>query len=126
MEQIFIHSNFPDSDQTFIHEALSLHEGHCAPTYLYLLRNGATPASVVPAAPKPEKRRGKIGSKSYRDEEEFAKERTWLVQKLENERNPTVMESTSHVEEEGEAIECGCCFSSYPFVSFSGLWLLSY
>jgi len=89
--------------------------------------NGATPASVVPCRPlnqRKEEARSAANRTAMR--KSSRKERTWLVQKLENERNPTVMESTSHVEEEGEAIECGCCFSSYPFVSFSGLWLLSY
>ncbi|KAI9511179.1 hypothetical protein F5148DRAFT_406366 [Russula earlei] len=119
MEQNNLRCNFPDLDQAFIRETLSLHEGHYAPTYLYLLGHGATPASIVPVAPSLRKRKSKVGSKSSLDEEEFVKEHTWLVEKLENQHSPLPGIISQDVEGEGEGIECGCCFSSYPFVRFS-------
>lgn len=98
-----------------------MHEGHYAPTYLYLLQHGATPTSVVPILPDLGKGKGKAGSKSCANEkEEFLKEHTWLVQKLENHHGSPVPDSTSEHLREEEGIECGCCFSTYPFVSLPG------
>jgi len=97
-----------------------LHEGHYAPTYLYLLQHGGTPASVVPVVPSPGKGEGKAGSKATLDEEEFLKEHTWLVEELENRHGSPVPDSTPEHLREGEGIECGCCFTTYPFVSFPG------
>jgi hypothetical protein len=95
-----------------------LHEGHYAPTYLYLLQHGATPTSVSPVAPSLGKRKGKAGSKPALDEEEFLKEHTWLVQKLENRQGSPVPDLTPEDLRDGEGIECGCCFTTYSFVSF--------
>lgn len=98
-----------------------MHENHYAPTYLYLLQNGASPISVLPVAPNPGKRRVKIRRKSSHDEEEFTKEHTWLVQTLETRQGSPVPDltcSTSEHLEEGEGVECGCCFMTYPFVSY--------
>jgi hypothetical protein len=54
------------------------------------------------------------------------KEHAWLVQRLVNRPSSPAPETTSQdMEVEGEDIECGCCFSSYPFVSIPGRWLLS-
>ncbi|KAI0001329.1 hypothetical protein BJV74DRAFT_819893 [Russula compacta] len=101
----YLRSNFPDLDNTFILESLSSHSGHYAPTYLYLLQCGVTPTSAVPGR----------GKKSSLDEKEFAKEHAWLIQKLESRRGSPAPDSTPQDVEEGEEIECGCCFSSYPF-----------
>jgi hypothetical protein len=56
------------------------------------------------------------------------KEHAWLVQRLADRHGLPVTDPVTAsqdveeevVEEEGEEIECGCCFSSYPFVSISG------
>ena len=46
------------------------------------------------------------------------KEHAWLVRRLAKHHDLPVPDTTPQdMEEEGEAIECGCCFSSYPFVS---------
>jgi hypothetical protein len=75
----------------------------------------------VPVPPDLGKGKGKAGSKSSLNEkEEFLKEHTWLVQKLENNHGSPVPDFTSEHLREEEGIECGCCFSTYPFVSFSG------
>jgi hypothetical protein len=96
-----------------------LHENHYAPAYLYLLQHGSSPISLLPVAPNPGKRRRKA-RKLSNDEEEFMKEHTWLVQKLEIRQGSPVPDLTSEHLEEGEGVECGCCFMTYPFVSFSG------
>jgi hypothetical protein len=97
-----------------------LHENHYAPAYLYLLQVGASPVSALPVAPNPGKRKGKARSKVSNDEEEFMKEHTWLVQKLETRQDSPVPDLTSEQLEEGEGVECGCCFMTYPFVRFPG------
>lgn len=48
------------------------------------------------------------------------KEHTWLVQKLEARQGSPVPDLTSEHLEEGEGVECGCCFATYPFVSAPG------
>lgn len=48
------------------------------------------------------------------------KEYTWLVQKLEARQCSPVPDLTSEHLEEGEGVECGCCFTTYPFVSLPG------
>ncbi|KAI0256271.1 hypothetical protein BJV78DRAFT_450870 [Lactifluus subvellereus] len=111
----YLYTKFPNVDKTYILEALSLHKGHYAPTYLYLLQHGATPTSVVPISPKPGRRRGKA-NKSSLNAEDLVKEHSWLVEKLESRRSAPVSDSMPDVEAgEGDVIECGCCFSSYSF-----------
>jgi E3 ubiquitin-protein ligase RNF216 len=117
VKQKYLSTNFPDIDKKLILEALSLHEGHYAPTYLYLLQNGATPTSVVPVSPKPGKRKKKAKGRSSLNEEDLVKEHTWLVEGLKYRRNSPAIPQME--EEEGGDIECGCCFSSYRFVSFT-------
>ena len=51
-----------------------------------------------------------------RSDPEFEKERAWLIRKLQEEV-AAGMDNT--MEDEGEGFECGCCFSSYPFVRLS-------
>jgi hypothetical protein len=47
------------------------------------------------------------------------KEHAWLVQRLTD--HPGSPDAASHnIEDKREDIECGCCFSSYSFVSISG------
>jgi E3 ubiquitin-protein ligase RNF216 len=127
VEQKYLYANFPDVDKTYVLEALSLHEGHYTPAYLYLLQHGLTPASVVPASPKVGKRRRKVNRKSSLNEDDLVREHIWLVGELENRRSAPVSEDPMpQSEEEGEGIECGCCFSSFPFVRFPTLILLSH
>jgi hypothetical protein len=87
---------------------------------MYLLQHGAIPISVMPVAPNLGKGKGKASSKFSLDEEEFMKEYAWLVQRLTDHRSSPISDTTTQVVEEGgEDIECGCCFSSHPFVSIS-------
>ncbi|KAF8499743.1 hypothetical protein F5888DRAFT_1685256 [Russula emetica] len=111
----YLRSNFRDLDASFISETFSSHENHYAPAYLFLLQLGASPISVLPVAPNPGKGKAKARNKSSHDEEEFMKEHTWLVQKLETRQGSPVPDLTSEHLEEGEGVECGCCFTTYPF-----------
>ncbi len=121
MVQKHLHSNFPAVDHTYLTGALSLHEGCYAPTYLYLLRQGINPASAVPRSLQRGKRKRKTNSKAFLTEQEFTKEHTWLVKYMESRGSLAASSPTPQVEGDGNGeIECGCCFSNYPFVSFSG------
>jgi E3 ubiquitin-protein ligase RNF216 len=119
VEQKYLYANFPDVDKSYVLEALSLHQGHYSPAYLYLLQHGLIPTSVVPASPKVGKRRRKANGKSSLNEEDLVKEHIWLVGELENRRSAPVSDPMPQLEEEAGGIECGCCFSSFPFVRFS-------
>jgi hypothetical protein len=98
-----------------------MHKGCYAPTYLYLLRQGADPASAVPCSPQEGRIKRKINSKAFLAEKEFMKEHTWLVKYMESLVGTTVSSTIPKVEGDGrDEIECGCCFTNYPFVSLSG------
>lgn len=115
----YLRSNFPELDVSFVSETFSMLENHYAPAYLYLLQHGASPISVLPVAPNPGKGkgRGQARGKPSHDDEEFMKEHTWLVQTLQTRQGSPVPDLTSSSEhlEEGEGVECGCCFTTYPF-----------
>jgi len=130
--QNYLRSNFPAIEHTNLTGVLSSHKGCYAPTYLHLLRQGINPASAVPLSPQLErkKRKRKSGTgtgnlkrkrKDKASEQGFMKEHTWLVNYIETHDGLTASggetDLTSQVE--GDEIECGCCFSNYPFVSFS-------
>lgn len=119
--QKYLRSNFPAVDHTYLTRAHSLHKGCYAPTYIYLLRQGADPASAVPCPPQRGMIKRKVNSKAFLTEQEFMKEHTWLVKYIERHDGTTVSGSIPQVEGDAmDEIECGCCFSNYPFVSFSG------
>ena len=64
------------------------------------------------------------GKKVARQDPEFDRERHWLLQKLQEDAEvaaqiTVIPEDT--LTAEGEGIECGCCFSSYPFVRSRGI-----
>ncbi|KAI9456529.1 hypothetical protein BJY52DRAFT_553150 [Lactarius psammicola] len=112
----YLRSNFPAVDHTYLTGVLSLHKGCYVPTYLYLLRQGADPASAVPCSPQGPKIKRKINSKAFLTEQEFMKEHTWLVKYMECRGGTTDSGSIPQIEGDGgDEIECGCCFSNYPF-----------
>jgi E3 ubiquitin-protein ligase RNF216 len=43
---------------------------------------------------------------------EFEKERAWVIKKLQEDAAAGLDN-----EEDGDGFECGCCFTTYPFVS---------
>ncbi|KAH8993255.1 hypothetical protein EDB86DRAFT_2929485 [Lactarius hatsudake] len=110
----YLRSNFPTVDHTDLTRALSSHKGCYAPTYLYLLRHGVDLASAVPCSPQGAKIKRKLNSKAFLTEQEFMKEHTWLVKYMECHDGTT--DPNPPVDGDGEdGIECGCCFSNYPF-----------
>ena len=127
-EQLYV--DFPDIPQVHVNAMLAVHLNLYAPTYLYLQkeRRGAK-LPYVPELPKNRKRRVSAKKKGKRKaalhDAEFLRERTWLLAKLAQDaanigKEPAV-EGTSAQEivEEVDGIECGCCFTEYPFVSSS-------
>ena len=118
--QKYLCSNFPAVDRSSVVGALSLNKGCYAPTYLYLLRQGANPTSAVPCSPQQGKVKRKANSKAFLTEQEFMKEHTWLVEYMERYDGTTASGTLPSVVGDGrDEIECGCCFANYPFVSIS-------
>ena len=129
-EQLYV--DFPDIPQVHVNAMLAVHLNLYAPTYLYLQkeRRGAK-LPYVPEPHKKSKRRVSAKKKGKRKaalhDAEFLRERQWLLAKLAQDaanvgKKPTVeVEGTSAQEiiEEMDGIECGCCFTEYPFVSSS-------
>lgn len=62
------------------------------------------------------------GKEVLKTDAEFEREREWLLAKLEADavdKDAALAEKLNEkeYEETGDGIECGCCFSTYPFVS---------
>ena len=54
------------------------------------------------------------------EDPEFEAERAWILEQLaEGEGGKVQEEKEEEYEDNGDGIECGCCFSTYPFVSLS-------
>lgn len=101
------------------HIRRTLLDQHClyAPTYIFLAEEKR--GAVLPYVPKTIPSRATVkGKRKALHDPEFEKERDWI-----NSRVPdgTAENTVAHDEEEyvdsGDGIECGCCFSDYPFVS---------
>ncbi|ETW80698.1 hypothetical protein HETIRDRAFT_476396 [Heterobasidion irregulare TC 32-1] len=123
-EQLYV--DFPDIPQVHVNAMLAVHLNLYAPAYLYLQkeRRGAK-LPYVPELPKNRKRRVSAKKKGKRKaalhDAEFLRERTWLLAKLAQDaanigKEPAVGEtSAQEIVEEVDGIECGCCFTEYPF-----------
>jgi TRIAD3 protein (E3 ubiquitin-protein ligase RNF216) len=48
---------------------------------------------------------------------EFEQERAWLLEELTKDVLAVAENANEEYEDCGDGIECGCCFSAYPFVS---------
>ncbi|KDQ07483.1 hypothetical protein BOTBODRAFT_38782 [Botryobasidium botryosum FD-172 SS1] len=89
-----------------------------APSHLQLLAD-----SNSTARPPPFKKKvapSKFDFPAVGDDEDFTREREWLLNKLDEERAKEDQEVAqklyeAEVEEAGEGVECGCCYSEYPF-----------
>ena len=96
----------------------TFHNRLYAPTFLSLRtehrRTGGSDASPSHASGHKNKKRKSKGKAAQRTDPEFVKERAWLLSKLLEDAA-----SGGDDVEEDEGFECGCCFSSYPFVRFS-------
>lgn len=70
------------------------------------------------AKSKPSRMTGKGKAKQ---DPEFDKEREWLLLKLQGDATANDVQVAEEMNEQeyeecGDGIECGCCFSTYPFV----------
>lgn len=96
---------------------LILKKGLYVPAYLQLLANSKLP--ILPYKQKVIAYRSK-GKAPLVEDPEFTTEREWLIHKLQEgglvpvETGSSQQSVTPNDIEDG--IECGCCFTSYPFV----------
>ncbi|KAJ3781897.1 hypothetical protein GGU11DRAFT_221731 [Lentinula aff. detonsa] len=118
IEQLMV--DFPDIPKPHIRKILCANKGLYAPTHLHLAEEKAR-GTPFPFCPK--KTLYKPSSKGKHralEDAEFTRERAWLLEKLkENElkMDVSVAEQVNQQEydECGDGIECGCCFTTYPF-----------
>ncbi|KAI0055178.1 hypothetical protein BV25DRAFT_284450 [Artomyces pyxidatus] len=125
LEQLYV--DFPAIPRGHILDMLDLHEGFYAPTHLFLLKEKNDivqpyiPEDIEAQLRRPSAKAKKKGkAKMTVEDDDFTKERKWLLEKLKNdaaERDAKLAEQMNEAEYEdtGDGIECGCCFSTYPF-----------
>lgn len=104
-----------------------------APTYFFLReeQRSNNPPYVKQDADAKQRRvnaKKKGKRKAAASDEEFAKERQWLLAKLQREAvekgekaaaaGTETLSGEAYAEEEEGGIECGCCFTEYPFVCY--------
>ncbi|KAI0632604.1 hypothetical protein C8Q77DRAFT_1118443 [Trametes polyzona] len=107
-------SDFPDIPTAHIRDVWQQHSMLYAPTYLALRdqRSLNPPPYKAISRPRP---KGK-GKGVQLHDAVFVRERRWLMEKLEEEEAKKAAEVAEELklQEEG-GIECGCCFTEYPF-----------
>lgn len=130
-EQLYI--DFPEIPEDHVAVTFTVLNMLYAPTFLFLReeQKSANPPYVKQDADAKQRRlsaKKKGKRKAAGSDEEFAKERQWLLAKLQREAvekggktaAAAVVADTSggeaEAEEEEGGIECGCCFTEYPFV----------
>ena len=93
-----------------------------APAYLTLRAQQKT--VPLPYRPLTRARSKGKGKRVQRRDEELEAEIRWVQETLEEEEVQHVTQvAEAEVEEEEGGIECGCCFTDYPFVSDPALEL---
>lgn len=106
--------DFPHIPYDQVHQRFAEHNRLYAPTSLSLHAQRRATASGSDGTARSSGRKRK-GKGKARHDPEFEKERAWLIRKLHEGA------ALHGVEEgEGEGLECGCCFSAYPFVRLYG------
>lgn len=127
--------DFPEIPEDHIEVTFAMFEMFYAPTYFALLDQqlSSNPPYVKEDADARRKRanaKKKGKRKAAAMDEGFEKERKWLVAKLQKETvdwggkpadvqagaGEHELEGCCDEEEEEGTIECGCCFTEYPFV----------
>ncbi|KAJ4488145.1 hypothetical protein J3R30DRAFT_3433416 [Lentinula aciculospora] len=112
--------DFPDIPKPHIRKTLYTYKSLYAPTHLHFLeeKKRGPPFAYVPKKTlyKPSSK----GKHPALEDLEFEQERSWLLQKLKEDEikmDVAVAEQINQQEYEdcGEGIECGCCFTAYPF-----------
>ncbi|KAI0691586.1 hypothetical protein C8Q76DRAFT_634530 [Earliella scabrosa] len=109
-----LESDFADIPTAHIRQTFVSHNALYAPTYLALQEQQASHAP-----PYKKMARGRTkgkGKRVQRHDPELEKEMQWIQEKREEEDAKRAAEIAEElrVQEEG-GIECGCCFSEYPF-----------
>ncbi|KAF8831462.1 hypothetical protein HHX47_DHR1000431 [Lentinula edodes] len=112
--------DFPDIPKPYIRKILYANKSLYAPAHLYLReeQQRGPPFAYVPKKTlyKPSSK----GKHRALEDAEFEQERAWLLEKLKGDdvkMDGAVAERVNQQEYEecGDGIECGCCFTTYPF-----------
>ena len=119
-----LQADFPYIPKPYLRRQLALHSTLYAPTYLFLSAQEKRLQKEGNQEPWPYSRKvapykaakGK-GKAVLGDDPEFEAERAWILEQLAEGEGGKVQEE--EYEDNGDGIECGCCFSTYPFVSLS-------
>ena len=111
-----LESDFPEVPTAHIRAVMTINNSLYAPAYLALrVQQRTVPLPYRPLARARSKGKGK---RVQRRDEELEAEIRWVQETLEEEevQHATQVAEAEAEEEEG-GIECGCCFTDYPFVS---------
>lgn len=108
--------DFPNIPKPFLRKHLNAKGGFYAPTYLHIVREQKRGAKLD-YIPKKMLTRPAKGKGRAKADPEFEREKAWLSRQDEKEKAVVTEEEVP----EGEGIECGCCFSEYPFVCIPSL-----
>lgn len=108
MQQLY--ADFPRIPVAHVRGRFFANNSLYAPTYLLLHEEAKI--QPLPYKLKPETRHGK-GKGVLRHDAELVKEMEWVQLRLQEE--PSAQAADQGEEDEENSIECGCCFSIYPF-----------
>ncbi|KAL0071545.1 hypothetical protein AAF712_001402 [Marasmius tenuissimus] len=113
--------DFPEIPKPYIRKTLVSKKSLYAPTY-FLLETDRKSGNPLPYVPKKitHRRATAKGKGIAHVDSELETEREWLVQKLAgdiagSDGQLAQQLNQQEYEENGDGIECGCCFSTYPF-----------
>ena len=110
-----LESEFVDIPTAHIRQTFKEYNALYAPTYLALLEQQRSNAPPYRMMSRP-RHKGK-GKHVQQQDDDLEREIQWVREKLEEEqaKRAAEVEEELRLQEEG-GIECGCCFSEYPFV----------
>ncbi|KAI0031734.1 hypothetical protein K488DRAFT_33878, partial [Vararia minispora EC-137] len=106
--------DFPDITDNFIGDSFGAHNMLYVPTFLYLEQqkaSGSAPVRTGTHQASGRKKKGKASSNHV----EFMLEHAWMLEKRKFEAEAQDAELAQELEDEDSGIECGCCFTTYPF-----------
>lgn len=116
--------DFPDIPKPHLRKTFFSKNALYAPTHLFL---AAEKKSGAPLPYNPKRITARPAGKGKRralEDAEFEKERQWLINRKDvDAHTPEAVDEDEC--EDGDGIECGCCFSSYAFVRLSSTDILS-
>ncbi|KAH7929949.1 hypothetical protein BV22DRAFT_1028918 [Leucogyrophana mollusca] len=115
LEQLL--ADFPYIPKPHVRTRLLGNNGFYAPAYFHLVEDQKKVPLPYKTKTAPSRTTGKGKAKH---DPEFESEREWLVLKLQEDAAPNDAVLAEQMNEQeykdtGDGIECGCCFSSYPF-----------